>query len=196
MTQSRMMQQQSQLPLKSISSNQSPFVSRDTEVSRIQKTFRPAPGPGKLPFLKRPAHKALAPRRKVKFAPTRLVRKISVQPKEEQSKLWYQPADYSAFAYDRRSTLNAVHQVRGDLTYLDPSKYCLRGLEQQLTKRQVYERRQRSLQYRHVVLQQQHYQRYSGISDPQSLKAVSELFSKQALKRAHLRAVIEHSLAA
>ena len=145
------------------------------------------------------------PRRRVKrvqFAPTASVRYRSAISKDELQSMWYQPRDYMKFDRERRETISAMKHVQGELACLDPEKYCLRGLEQHLSKRQSQERRMNTFRCTRVVLEQQFFLRYAGVSDMFSgqackrIQAVSEMFSGQACKRAHLRAVIDHALAA
>jgi hypothetical protein len=133
-----------------------------------------------------------AQRKRVRFATTASVVRRSLS-KEELAKAWYQRADYYDFDRERRSTVYAVKQVNGDLSSLDPAKYCLRGLEHHLSKKQMIDRKLRAMRCKRVVLEQQHYQRFSGVSDPGSLQAVSELFSARSSKSAQLRALNEHT---
>jgi hypothetical protein len=129
----------------------------------------------------------------VRFAPIAHVH--CRRPVSDLSHLWYQRADYNGFERDRRSTVSAVHQVNGDVSSLDPAKFCLRGLEQHLTKRQVFARRLNAFKCKRIVLEQQRYQQYTtGKTDPNTLRVVSQLYSEQPTKRAHLRAILEEAL--
>lgn len=118
---------------------------------------------------------------------------------EECEQVWYKSSDYADFDRERRTTIHAVSQVKGDLKYLDPRKYCIRGLEQHLTRKQHMERRFNSMKYKEAVLQHQYYQKHvAGASqcDPEYLQRLSQMYSVQSSKRAYMRAVIEHALAA
>ena len=133
----------------------------------------------------------------VRFASTKTVCYYRGQSKEERKKLWYQQKDYMSFDKDRRHTISAVHHVYGDLTWLDPEKYCILGLEQQLTREQMMDRKKRIVRYQRAVLEQQYYQRYvMGVEDPHTLKDLSAMLSHQSLAKAHLRAVIQSGRAA
>lgn len=113
------------------------------------------------------------------------------QQQQQQDRLWYQPHDYYAFDRARRATVSAVLRVRGNLGQLDPTEHCVRGLEQSLSKRHYLERKVQAVRCKQMVLQQQQYQRYihgGVVSDPESLQAVSRMFSEQSSKYALLRA--------
>ena len=131
-------------------------------------------------------------RKSVKFAKQATSRSRSIS-KTDLEKAWYQPKDYDGFEQEMRDTIRAVTLVNGDIACLNPTKFCIQGLEQQLTKRQIFRRRMHAVQYTNAILHQQDYQRFSGINDPQSLRVVSEMFSQQEAKRAYMRAVIHHS---
>jgi hypothetical protein len=139
----------------------------------------------------------LPDKKRVQFAPTATFRYRSVISNQELQSMWYDREDYAAFDRERHNTISAVTFVNGDLTYLNPEKYSVRGLEQQLTAKQSMDRQLDCRQCKRVVLEQQHFQRSSGIHDPDTLQAVSKLFSVQASNRAYLRAVVDcHALSA
>ena len=139
--------------------------------------------------------KHVRPKKRVKFATTAAVQARPIS-QEELKDMWYGPEEYSRFEDDRRRTICAMQTCKGDLNSLDSEQYCIRGLEQLMSAKQVLARRHNSMQYIRVVLEQQYVQRCTGKVDPDSLQAVSEMFSKQSGKRAYLRAVIDHALAA
>lgn len=124
------------------------------------------------------------------------VREIS---REELNKCWIQPAEYSQIEEGRKRCLATVKEaLLGRAPSPDPSEYCIHGLEQQLSPKQVLERKIKNMQYRRLLLQEQHAQRCCGASDPQALQNLSELFSQQATRRALRRALSteENALAA
>ena len=124
------------------------------------------------------------------------VREIS---REELSECWIQPEEYSQIEEGRKRCLDQVKRaLLGRAPTPDPSEYCIHGLEQQLSPKQVLERKIKNMQYRRLLLEEQHAQRCCGVSDPQALQKLSELFSQQATRRALRRALSteENALAA
>jgi len=144
---------------------------------------------------KRTAAKAVRPKKRVKFATTAAVQTRAIS-QEELKDTWYGPEEYARFENDRRLTICAMQTCKGDLKSLDSEQHCIRGLEQLASAKQVLARKYSCMQYTRMVLEEQYLQRCAGKANPDSLQAVSEMFSKHSLKRAYLRAVIDHALAA
>jgi hypothetical protein len=88
---------------------------------------------------------------------------------------------------ERKRTVQAFHQVQGQLEFLDPTEYTVTGLEELLCGQQMIARKYQTRQHRKVVLETQHFQRCTGHYDSESLRCVSEVFSKQSGKRAAMR---------
>jgi hypothetical protein len=128
-------------------------------------------------------------RRNVRFNSSAIVVQRAVT-NDDLKQSWYHASDYDSFDHERRETISALYR---DLESLDTTKYCLAGLEQNLTKRQVMRRKRLTMQCRRAVLELQLYQKISGNSDPESLKKASRMFSLNDYKGAILRAVVEHS---
>ena len=115
------------------------------------------------------------------------VREIS---REELNNAWIQPEEYSKIEEGRKRCLDTVKRaLLGRAPTPDPSEYCIQGLEQQLSPKQVLERKLKNMQYRRLLLEEQHVQRCCGVSDPGALQNLSELFSQQATRRAQRRAI-------
>ena len=115
------------------------------------------------------------------------VREIS---REELNECWIQPEEYTEIEEGRKKCLETVKRaLLGRAPPPDPSEHCVYGLEQQLSSKQVLERKMKNLQYRRLLLEEQHVQQCCGVSDPQALQSLSELFSQQATRRAHRRAL-------
>lgn len=126
-------------------------------------------------------------RRKVTFSK---VATVKTRPAPLPSETWYQPVEYAQFNRDRRATIDAIQSVHGDVSILDPQVHCVRGLEHQLSKKQVLSRKLKSMRYVRTLLDEQFVQKLSGNEDPESLQILSTIFSKQASQRAHLRAIL------
>jgi hypothetical protein len=108
--------------------------------------------------------------------------------------MWYEVEEYNFFQKECRRTVAAIKKAKGELSTLDPTEHCVRGLEQFLSVKQMVLRKKEAKRYIHVMMRQQYVQRRTGQSDPSRLQALSELFSKQAGQRAYLRGVIDHAL--
>jgi hypothetical protein len=129
----------------------------------------------------------------VRFAPTKTVAKV-YRSKEDAVQSWYHSSEYSAFDQERKRTVAALHEVHGNLTSLDPTVFTVTGLEHHLCRQQMIERRKKTYTHVRSVLRQQESNRSRGIDDPESLRYISELFSVQPSKRAHLRGVLDFTL--
>ena len=139
--------------------------------------------------------KEILPRKKRRLPSKRnvtfsTVATVQMRPPTTPSETWYEPKEYAQFESERRETIRAIQSARGDLTLLDPNVYCVRGLEHQLSKKQVLSRKYKSMQYVRALLDHQLLQKQAGRTDPESLHMVSRFFSRQASERAHLRAVL------
>mmetsp|Transcript_24635 Transcript_24635/g.57843 ORF Transcript_24635/g.57843 Transcript_24635/m.57843 type:complete len:212 (+) Transcript_24635:202-837(+) len=125
-----------------------------------------------------------------------IVRPISDDELKEQ---WLQPHEYKVIDTRRRESLHEWKRLllQGqplDKTgpfCVDEEEHCFRGLEQLLDPQQMMARKLNHIQYRQVLLQEQHFQRYHGFSDPYVLRQLSELFGLQSTHRAQLRAVVD-----
>jgi hypothetical protein len=116
---------------------------------------------------------------------------VAVRPvsKQKLCNLWLQPEEYSKIEEGRRQCLYTVKKaLLGRAPPPDPSEYSVRGLEQQLSSKQVMERKIKNMHYRKLLLEEQSVQRQYGVSDPQALQSLSELFSQASVRKAHGRA--------
>jgi len=134
-------------------------------------------------------------KKSVRFADDKTTISFRRISREELCDMWYQPAEYCEFDRSRRLTIAAVKEVNGNLDALDPQEHCVMGLEEQLTRKQILARRLRTVNYNRLVLEQQDLHRaFGGMQDISSVqqqqKAISDMFSRQALKRAQLRALL------
>jgi hypothetical protein len=173
--------------IKLMSSSSIPLTSPMTLCS-LTSQIRRKP----LPPLKA-ARTFVKPKKTVSFATTATVQERPFSPSDLRQ-TWYQAHEYGSFEAERRRTILAVREKQGDLSRLDPNVHCVRGLEHQLSSKQVLSRKYKSIQYTKVLLEQQYIQRLTGVSDPEYLQVLSQMFSKQASQRAYLRAVIDQSL--
>ena len=139
--------------------------------------------------VKRNKRRAKCPRKRVQFGASTQT-EYFVRSKQDIKESWYQKQDYKNFAQDRRNTVIELNRINYDLSSLDAEKYCVRGMEENMTPHQVFHRGSNARQCRKAVLHHQHYQRIMGISDPEQLRQASRLFSVRAMKRKVLLAVL------
>jgi hypothetical protein len=132
-------------------------------------------------------------KRSVKFSN---MTRVATRPisQQELRTMWYEVEEYKFFQKECRRTIAAIKKAKGELSTLDPTEHCVRGLEQFLSVKQMVLRKKEAKRYIHVMMRQQYVQRRTGQSDPSRLQALSEIFSKQAGQRAYLRGVIDHAL--
>jgi hypothetical protein len=112
----------------------------------------------------------------------------------ELKQAWYQSKDYNDFQRDSRGTLDAFHMAQGQLCRLDPQYYCLRGLEAHVSAGVLEQRQSRIRTNVQVVLDQQQFQRFHGIKDPDMVANVSRMFSKNSRQHALSMGALDNSL--
>mmetsp|Transcript_6530 Transcript_6530/g.9603 ORF Transcript_6530/g.9603 Transcript_6530/m.9603 type:complete len:182 (+) Transcript_6530:100-645(+) len=114
--------------------------------------------------------------------------KVFVFPVESSSLsskgFWYQYDDFVSFYKERSQTVNKLKSLHGNVSHLDPAHYCLRGLEEKLSKRFAKERKhQQSFAIRSVLNAQAH-QKEIGYINPEYIKSLSIKLSKASRGRA------------
>lgn len=151
----------------------------------------------KAPYIRQPYdHKKMrmTQKKSVSFSnmASVLMRPIS---HEELNQRWIQPIEYKLIETKRRETIRAWSNVEGNVSRLDCEEHCLTGLEQILTPQQTLARKFTNLKCRRLLLEEQRLQKCNGFYDPERLKQLSQLFSRQTAHRAHLRAVLDQTMA-
>jgi hypothetical protein len=131
-------------------------------------------------------------KKSVSFATTATVNTRAMS-QPELVAAWIQPDEYAAIEKERRRTMEAVMAANGDMSLLNADEFCIMGLEHQLSTSaaQAAKRRIKNMQFRKLIVDEGRFQRLCGVSDPAALQSLSEIFSQQAKKRAHLRAVLD-----
>lgn len=110
---------------------------------------------------------------------------VQASPLERRRKAsWYQPEDFVSFNRESVETVRALHFVQGDLSCLDPSIYCLRGLEPKIFSAVGRQRRSQKLAILRAVLCVQQEQRETGVKDPETIKSLCTMLSKLSRDRA------------
>jgi hypothetical protein len=88
---------------------------------------------------------------------------------------WYQSEEYRSIMEDIVMTFRALERAAGDISLLDPSKHCLRGLESYIFRKFVMIKRSSQ---RSIVLCQQKFQLLHGLTDEHALQFLSMKLSK------------------
>jgi hypothetical protein len=117
--------------------------------------------------------------KKVWFAPMADVVRISNITEEETTERWYSNKEYQKFEYDRRRTVYAFRLAKENKSiYLSRQRYSSVGLEHQLSYEKQCQRRFHIMRHSYYVLKQQYYQKCKGKCDPETLQAISQMFSQ------------------
>jgi hypothetical protein len=122
------------------------------------------------------------------------VHNMTIRTEKDVENSWYRDSEYIGFELERRRTVHAFNHANGELAMLDSMELTVAGLEQQLSRQQMISRKMQIRQHCELVLQTQHFQRCIGNYDPDAIRTISELFSKQSSKRAALRGILSQSL--
>ena len=104
----------------------------------------------------------------------------------EELPTWYQPRDYAIVKYEILRSISAITKVfkNENTTPLDLEQHCLRGIETSISSDLYQRRKQRIRSTTKGVLEHQRLQRLAGLSDPNSLRAVSLKCSREAQESA------------
>lgn len=97
---------------------------------------------------------------------------------------------------DRRRTVQTAQNSFGEVAKLgDEDGFTVVGLEGHLYRHLAHARKQMTKQHCYSVLHQQYYNRYYGLSDPESLRRISQSYSSQPLlNKGHIHGAIQHTL--
>ena len=99
---------------------------------------------------------------------------------DEQRSYWVRSADFAEFERNRRAMERALRRTRGDVTKIDPTQWCFRGMEEMLSAE--YARRM-IIQRADVisgVLSEQARQRGQGYYDDEAIRKISMAMSECA----------------
>lgn len=131
-------------------------------------------------------------KKSVRFAPTVSVATRSVD-EEDLRNSWYNEQDYRKFEYEVRDTVQLMSKVGSD--GLDKSKYTTVGLEAYAAGRKgMMQRRYNTMKHNAIVLELYDVQRSNGVFDDVMVRKISERFSKETMRHAYIRAMLDSSL--
>mmetsp|Transcript_33101 Transcript_33101/g.49970 ORF Transcript_33101/g.49970 Transcript_33101/m.49970 type:complete len:155 (-) Transcript_33101:21-485(-) len=97
--------------------------------------------------------------------------------------VWYQRDDFISFYKEGMSTIKAL-KFPQNVSTLDPSEYCLRGLEKKISKSYEQQRRKYQSDTTQMILHAHALQRQTGKIEPEKIKTLSMMFSRRSRERA------------
>lgn len=108
--------------------------------------------------------------------------------KDELKQSWYSDEDYRQFVEDIRLTIRVYRGMgfgcHNSLLLMDPTRYSVRGIEEHVMQGSFQLKKFKLLSNIRMILDQQALQRSMGISDPNSLKMISMMRSRESRQRA------------
>lgn len=117
-------------------------------------------------------------KKKVSFSSMADVTTVPNITREEAEERWYTSKEYKSFEHDRKRTLSAFRIAIEKSIRLDKYRFSSIGLESVLTYHHQCQRRFHIMRHNCYVLIQQHYQKCMGANDPETLQAISVMFSQ------------------
>lgn len=103
---------------------------------------------------------------------------------DHKNRVWMQESDFTAIKQGNRQTLIEILQSYGEMSKIDASEFCLRGLEDHLEVFFLKQNPQKRKTVIQRVLADQNAQRANGVRDPDMLSKVYGHLSQQATQRA------------
>jgi len=103
---------------------------------------------------------------------------------EEIKAIWYRSKDYRHFDKDKKDTINKLKVNGGDVTTLDPERYCLRGIEEYQSVQIYREKRNNRLAYTRAILEEQERQRLFQVVDSSGYFQVGRNYNEWATQLA------------
>ena len=95
-----------------------------------------------------------------------------------------QSKDYRHFDKDKKDTINKLKVNGGDVTTLDPERYCLRGIEEYQSVQIYREKRNNRLAYTRAILEEQERQRLFQVVDSSGYFQVGRNYNEWATQLA------------
>jgi hypothetical protein len=116
--------------------------------------------------------------------------------KEELQQCWYSDEEFRAFVEDIRDTIRVYRGMglgynNSLLCMMDPNWYCVRGVEEHVMQGSFQIKKLKLLSNIRMILDQQAMQRNMGIYDPNALRMISMMCSRQSRLRALDRAALD-----
>lgn len=100
---------------------------------------------------------------------------------------WYQPADFADFERSTQNTVEEFSKAGNNLTQIDPSRFCLRGLESQLSVDHVIKKKATQKALLEAVFEMQRSFHDRKDSNIEVIRVVSSVYSKRSSDDARLR---------
>jgi hypothetical protein len=127
-----------------------------------------------------PAKKMRSTSKAVRFAESDIVATRSCT-QDDLWRAWYNKEEYEAFKNDCRNDIRRFNDAQGDdFQLFDHDRFCIRGLEEQITPDAYYALRERKDSFLRAILREQELHVKLGINEPESFKAISILQSRES----------------
>jgi len=171
----------------------STFSSKMLALSAIVEEPTPVPTSWKRPT----SHRSMGPpkkrlrTKKVRFDDTKNTIKYRHLIKEDLKNAWMQEHEYQAIREENRQTILAIKAAEGQVSALDSQKFCVRGLEEQISFFLFQSERTRQRKLIRCIVQEQKTLKQMGCFDPKVLRALSMTLSRDARSKAIRLAFID-----
>ena len=143
--------------------------------------------PSRRPFKKR----CFVPKKAVRFDEDHNSVHYRHASREDLFNTWLQQNDYHLIREENRATLKALNKAKGNISHLDATQLCVRGLEEQISVYLFNSSRDRQRKFVKIILVQYKFQRKCGFWNPDSLCMLSASLSKQDRAKALKIATID-----
>jgi len=140
------------------------------------------------------AHHVKKQRRSVRFPEHSVVTAIAVRPAlttEEVQSTWNQPQDIQNIKEGIREAIRAVVCVQGNLSQIDASVHCFRGIETGICPTIGKMKKFWAKTTTQNVLDEQRMQRAAGVFDMQRLGDISRMASEESIRAATAMASLD-----
>jgi len=114
----------------------------------------------------------------VRFVEDKNTVRIRPASSEDLNNAWLHQADYDRIREETRSTILAVIKAEGNISSLDATQACVRGLEQYICVYVYNGNPKKQREFSRNICNQYRAQRKMGVSDPESLSLLSSVLSR------------------
>ena len=174
-----------------------PLASRFSSKMFLFSSLVEKPTPVQESWKRPTSHHSLGPpkkrlrTKKVRFDDTKNTVKYRHLIKEDLQNAWIQEDEYQAIREDNVQTILAVKAAKGKMSALDSQKFCIRGLEEQVSVFLFKSERTRQRSLIRRIVQEQNALKKMGCFDPNFLKGLSMTLSREARTKAVRLAFID-----
>jgi hypothetical protein len=139
----------------------------------------------------RPLKKQRLTRKTVRFNEEKNTVQFRYASAEDLQNAWLQSKDYKSIRDENRETLLAITNVKGNIHALNANEFCIRGLEEQISVYIFRTAREKQRKFSKLVFVQHKIQQKHGLSDPDTLRKISDKLSQVDRTKAIKIAIID-----